>query len=70
MDDMTNAAFVSKYSEAIRALGGRRRLAEELGVTRQAVEGWRRVPVGHVLRIEALTGISRQDLRPDVYPPE
>ena len=48
-------------------------LARQLDVTPQAVSGWLtrgRVPAERVLEIERLTGVSRNDLRPDIYPPE
>lgn len=35
-------------------------------VTRSAVLQWKAVPIEYVEAIEALTGISRHDLRPDV----
>lgn len=43
------------------------KLGRELGISRQAVEQWRMVPPGRVLAVERLTGISRYDLRPDIY---
>lgn len=55
---------------AIRAVGTAQKFAEALGVTPQAVSQWRRVPVGRVLKVEAISGVSRHDLRPDIYPPE
>lgn len=36
-------------------------------ITSQAVSKWDRVPVERVLAVEALTGVSRYELRPDVY---
>ncbi|WP_417539547.1 transcriptional regulator [Marinobacter sp.] len=47
-------------------------LARELGVSPQAIEGWRRrgqVPAERVLDIERITAgaVSRYDLRPDIY---
>lgn len=44
-------------------------IAHALGVTRAAVTKWKRVPAERVLAVEAITGISRYDLRPDIYPP-
>jgi DNA-binding transcriptional regulator YdaS (Cro superfamily) len=38
-------------------------------ITSQAVSQWRRVPAERALEVEALTGISRHELRPDVYGP-
>lgn len=50
--------------------GATSRLARTLGVTRPAVQFWRRsrVPAERVLAVEAATGISRHDLRSDLYP--
>lgn len=48
-------------------------LARRLGITSQAITGWvraGRVPVQRVLAVEAITGVSRHKLRPDVYPEE
>jgi len=55
---------------AVASVGGQAALARQLGVSRQAVQHWKTAPVRHVLRIEELTGVSRHDLRPDVYPRE
>lgn len=42
-------------------------LAREIGVTPPAIFQWTRVPAERVLEIERLTGVSRHELRPDVY---
>lgn len=52
---------------AIEAAGGAAKLGTALGITRQAVEDWDKVPPKHVLRVEELSGISRYALRPDIY---
>lgn len=55
----------------MEAVGGRAALAEKCGVRYQAVEKWvrlDRVPAERVLQIEAATGVSRHELRPDLYP--
>jgi DNA-binding transcriptional regulator YdaS (Cro superfamily) len=52
---------------ASQNVGGLVKLAKELGITHVALYSWRRVPAHHVLKIEKLSGISRHDLRPDVY---
>lgn len=41
--------------------------ARELGVHPNALSQWRRVPVHLVARAEAVTGIPRQTLRPDIF---
>lgn len=57
-------------TRAISAAGGVTNLAHALGVRQSVVGNWRgrgRVPAERVLAIEALTGVSRYDLRPDVF---
>ncbi len=51
-------------------VGGASNLAKIIGVTRQALFQWDRVPAERVLQVERTTGISRHDLRPDLYPRE
>ncbi len=55
---------------AISKAGGGAALASALNLTRQAVYQWRLVPPQHVLDVEKLSGVSRHDLRPDLYPRE
>ena len=38
-------------------------------ITSQAISQWEVVPVRKVLAVEAVTGISRHELRPDIYGP-
>ena len=52
---------------AIAAAGSIGRLARLLGLAQPTVSCWRRVPPHRVIRIEALTGVSRRVLRPDLY---
>ena len=50
--------------------GLRSQVARDLGITHGAVSQWRAVPAERVLEVERVTGISRHDLRPDIYPRE
>jgi DNA-binding transcriptional regulator YdaS (Cro superfamily) len=54
--------------QAIRAAGSGAALGKALGLTRQAIYQWERIPVEHVLLIERLTGLPRHQQRPDIYP--
>lgn len=49
--------------------GGASAIARELNLTPQAVLQWRVVPAERVLVVERITGISRHELRPDVFGP-
>ncbi|MFN7185967.1 MAG: transcriptional regulator [Pseudomonadota bacterium] len=50
--------------------GAKSRLARELGVTPGAVNQWRRVPAERVVEVERITGIPREQLRPDLFQKE
>lgn len=57
---------------ACAALGSRSALARALGIKPPAVDQWvgkGRCPVERVLQVERLTGVSRYNLRPDIYGP-
>jgi DNA-binding transcriptional regulator YdaS (Cro superfamily) len=56
-------------TQSIRRAGGGRALADQLGISFQAVYHWKKCPVFRTLEIERLTGIPKEQLRPDVYPP-
>lgn len=70
---------MARDAELIRAIelaGGPARLARELSerapdraLTLQAISQWDRVPAARVLDVEAVTGVSRHCLRPDIYGP-
>jgi len=53
--------------EAIRAAGGVTELARRIGLAQPSVSNWRRVPAERVLAVEAVTGVARNLLRPDLY---
>lgn len=47
---------------------GLARLADLLGITRQAVAFWTRVPEAHVSAVNRILGIPKYKLRPDRFP--
>jgi hypothetical protein len=53
--------------DVFRAYGSQAKLARELGVTRQAVSKWRRVPLKYVRLVSQFTGLTAAILRPDIY---
>ena len=68
---MSNAALiraVAKFDDNQSAF------AKAIGTSQQLVSYWIRnakaLPAEHVLATEKATGISRHDLRPDLYPRE
>lgn len=63
---MKQAALI----KAIEAAGGATALGLALRISQEAVSQWRRVPAARVLDVERVTGISRHELRPDIYPVE
>ena len=53
--------------EAIRAAGGVSELARSLGISQPSVSNWDRIPAERVLSVEAVTGVARAVLRPDLF---
>ena len=62
---------IDAMTSAAKAVGSQTALAKALGCTPQYVQ-WLcstgNVPAKHVLKIESATGVSRHQLRPDLYP--
>ena len=65
---------MSQRNSAIDALkraraeaGGASAIARALGLTPQAVLQWEVVPAERVLDVERVSGVSRYELRPDVF---
>lgn len=60
--------------KAITKAGSQAELARLLGTSPQHVWNWlnrdKKVPAEHVLPIERATGVSRHELRSDIYPIE
>ena len=57
----------SGLDRAIQVAGGQAELARRIGITQPSVANWSRVPAERVIAVEAVTGISRLELRPDLY---
>ena len=61
---------LSPLDKAIEAAGSVNNLAAAAGVKPQAISQWRKgVPPLRVLDVERVTGISRHELRPDIFGP-
>jgi DNA-binding transcriptional regulator YdaS (Cro superfamily) len=59
-------------TKAIDAVGGVTRLASLLGVKQNVVSNWklrRKVPPERCVDVELVSGVSRHDLRPDIFGP-
>jgi DNA-binding transcriptional regulator YdaS (Cro superfamily) len=54
-------------AEALKSAGSAAGLARALGVTRQAIHKWQRIPAERVRDVERVTGVPRETLRPDLY---
>jgi TorA maturation chaperone TorD len=54
-------------TRAIDKAGGVAELARKIGIAQPSVSNWNRVPAQRVIAVEAATGISRRELRPDLY---
>jgi hypothetical protein len=52
---------------AISRAGGAKALATHLGIKRQAVVNWLMVPPRRCPKVEQITGIPREVLRPDIF---
>lgn len=62
----------SALKSAVDLVGGQSAMARLLGLAQASVWAWvhkeKPLPAEHVLKVEEVTGISRHDLRPDLYP--
>lgn len=54
-------------ARALAAVGGVAALARHLGISQPSVSTWTRVPAERVAAVEAVSGISRNELRPDLF---
>lgn len=64
---MTTTPYIPTLAEAVTRAGSVAKLAAMLGVSRQLIYKWKRVPAERVREIERLTGVPRETLRPDLY---
>jgi DNA-binding transcriptional regulator YdaS (Cro superfamily) len=54
--------------KAIEVAGGIRALGRMLGISHSAIRQWEgEIPAKRIIDIETLTGIPREELRPDLY---
>ena len=66
------APDLTALERAKNAAGGPSELARRLSaigrpITSQGVSAWRRVPAERVVDVERITGVSRRELRRDLY---
>jgi DNA-binding transcriptional regulator YdaS (Cro superfamily) len=59
---------IKAKDQAVKNAGGCTALAKLIRTSRQAVAKWRKVPPARVLQVEAISGVPRHKLRPDLYP--
>ena len=53
--------------EIIRRCGGGTQLARALGVNRQSIYSWTRIPAERVQQIADLSGLQLHEIRPDIF---
>lgn len=58
-----------KLTDTLQETAKLAEIARQCKITRSAVSQWGQVPAKHVLTVESVTGISRYELRPDIYGP-
>lgn len=72
---MTDSSELAEaLSRAISQAGSQSALARKIGISQPAIANWvkagRVLSADHVIKVEEATGVSRFDLRPDLYPRE
>lgn len=72
MDEIRSPADALR--RAVSVAGSQVRFGKLIGVGQPSISKWLAndvsLPAEHVLKVEAETGVSRHDLRPDLYPRE
>lgn len=65
---MSKFVWQQAVDVAVAKEGSREAVAKKLGIKRQAIREWgEKMPPRHVLGLEAMSGFSRYQLRPDIY---
>nr|DAH64333.1 MAG TPA: Putative antitoxin of bacterial toxin-antitoxin system, YdaS/YdaT [Caudoviricetes sp.] len=62
---------MNALEKAISVAGSQEKLGNCIGVSQQRISYWlgkKKIPAEYVILIEEHTGISRDELRPDLYP--
>lgn len=54
-------------ARALESRGNSARVAQALGITTAAVAQWTKCPAEHAKVVEAITGVPRHELRPDLW---
>ena len=74
MSDEEREAAHKAFRRAVALAGSQSAFARAIGELQQNVSNWLRwrwpLPLRLVEKTEELTGVSRHDLRPDIYPRE
>jgi DNA-binding transcriptional regulator YdaS (Cro superfamily) len=59
---------MNKGIDTIRATKGMAaKIAKNLKISRGAVSRWQHIPAERIVEVERITGIPREELRPDLY---
>jgi DNA-binding transcriptional regulator YdaS (Cro superfamily) len=64
---------MDSLERACKAVGGKKKMAEQLSVGPSAISQWLSrgcIPPKYIIAIERVSGVSRHELRPDIYPVE
>lgn len=79
-DQKTNTALLTPLERAVEKVGGQTALASKISkltgtaIKQSDVRNWinrdKKLPAEYVLAIEKVAGVSRHELRPDIYPVE
>jgi len=64
---MAMKTFDPGLKRAVKAAGSVHALARLLGISHNSILKWRRIPATRIVKIEQVTGIGRELLRPDLY---